>query len=315
MAQSVKSSEALVRRLESARTAIECEDFPTRAPESFIQRIQADDPTDPLLLQILPREEEFDCHDAYQTDPLEEQKQSSLPGLIEKYQGRVLITLTGACAIHCRYCFRRHFPYADNIMKASRWQTILEYLQQHSSISEVIFSGGDPLSLSDDQLSAYVEDLQDIPSLRRLRIHSRLPLVIPNRVNEDLLAWIKKSTLQVIMVLHINHSQEMDQAFFQAVQQLKSAGVALFNQTVLLRDINDDAETLISLSENLFAHGIQPYYIHLLDKVQGAAHFDVPLEKARELYQELKRRLPGYLLPRMVREQAGVPFKQDLLEL
>ncbi|NOX08369.1 MAG: EF-P beta-lysylation protein EpmB [Gammaproteobacteria bacterium] len=287
-------------------------DFPLRASHAYIRRIEKGNPDDPLLRQILPTLDETIIHPDYQTDPLSEQEQMPVPGLLHKYHGRVLLTLTGACAIHCRYCFRRHFPYNKTNPATDNWAEALNYIQTHPEIKEVILSGGDPLSISDRRLQALSQRLDNIPHLQRLRIHSRHPIVLPERINEELLIWLRQSRLQTIMVIHSNHVNEIDQAVKDGLDQLNQAGVTLLNQSVLLKGVNDNSQTLIELSERLLNCKVQPYYLHQLDPVQGAAHFAVSDEHARELIQELHQRLPGYLLPRLVREYAGEPGKTPL---
>lgn len=287
-------------------------DFPLRASHAYIQRIEKGNINDPLLRQILPTLAETRIHPDYHTDPLSEQEHMPVPGLLHKYHGRVLLTLTGACAIHCRYCFRRHFPYNKTNPATDNWSQALNYIQTHPEIKEVILSGGDPLSISDRRLQALSQQLDDIPHLQRLRIHSRHPIVLPERIDEQLLDWLKQSRLQTIMVIHSNHANEIDQQVEDALDRLKQAGVTLLNQSVLLKGVNDNSQTLITLSERLLSCGVQPYYLHQLDPVQGAAHFAVSDEHARELMQQLHQQLPGYLLPRLVREYAGEPGKIPL---
>jgi EF-P beta-lysylation protein EpmB len=229
--------------------------------------------------------------------------------MLQKYQGRALLVTTGACAVHCRYCFRRHFPYADSNPLASQWQQTIEQIQHDQSINEVILSGGDPLSLSDDKLSRLVEDLSAIPHLKRLRIHTRLPVVLPERIDERLLAWLQRCPLKVVMVIHANHANEIDNEAEQALASLQKAGCQLLNQAVLLKGVNDSAAALVALSERLSEVDVMPYYLHLLDKVAGAQHFDVPEQEALELIAAIRTQLPGYLVPRLVREIQGEASK------
>ncbi|RMD71627.1 MAG: EF-P beta-lysylation protein EpmB, partial [Gammaproteobacteria bacterium] len=239
-------------------------------------------------------------------DPLAEGRAMAAPGLLHKYRGRVLLTLTGACAIHCRYCFRRHFPYARS-NPLGQWPGVLDYLARDPSIQEVILSGGDPLMFSDAKLERIIQDLEGIRHIRRLRLHTRLPVVIPQRVTEKLRRCLTQTRFQGIMVLHINHPNEIDDNLKEALGTLR--GVCMLNQSVLLRGINDSRTTLKVLSEKLFEAGVLPYYLHLLDKVQGAAHFDVPEARARQLMEALSASLPGYLVPRLVKEEGGAPAK------
>jgi EF-P beta-lysylation protein EpmB len=267
------------------------------------------DANDPLLRQVFPLIDENSEVEGFSTDPVGDHLAISSPGILHKYQGRALLLTTGACAIHCRYCFRRHFPYSESNPLASQWQQSIAALQSDSSIREVIFSGGDPLALTDAKLATMVEDLQKIPHIKRLRIHTRLPLVLPKRVTQSLLNWISSSRLRVVMVIHANHANEIDAETAEALTQLRNAGCELLNQAVLLRGINDDAESLIALSERLSDVQVLPYYLHLLDKVQGASHFDVDEEKGIALITEMRRELPGYLVPRLVHEQQGEASK------
>lgn len=286
--------------------------FPLRVPRGFVARMRKGDPHDPLLRQVLPLAEECLTAEGFGADPVGDLAAMAVPGLLHKYQARVLLTVTGACAVHCRYCFRRHFPYADANPAADRWQAALEYIAGDDSITEVILSGGDPLVLSDRRLAELVRQLEAIPHLRRLRLHTRLPIVLPERVNDELLAWLGDTRLKPVIVVHANHAQELDGPVRAALARLKAAGAELLNQSVLLRGVNDGADALVDLSEALFDAGTLPYYLHLLDKVQGAAHFEVDESVARRLMQELQARLPGYLVPRLVREVPGGPGKLAL---
>jgi EF-P beta-lysylation protein EpmB len=231
------------------------------------------------------------------------------PGVLHKYGGRALLIATGTCGIHCRYCFRRHFPYADSGIGRDRWQQALTYLQQTDQIKEIILSGGDPLILSDDRLAALIDALQQIPHLQRLRIHSRLPVIIPDRLTDRLTELMASQRLLTTLVLHVNHAREISDPLVAALNRIRSRGVTLLNQSVLLRGVNDTAETLCELSEALFSSGTLPYYLHLLDRVQGAAHFEVPEDEALRLHQRIRLRLPGYLLPRLVRDTPGAQSK------
>ncbi|MGC1854138.1 MAG: EF-P beta-lysylation protein EpmB [Candidatus Aquirickettsiella sp.] len=287
--------------------------FPLRVPASFVARMQKSNPYDPLLQQVLPLAAEEIMSFGYSQDPLLEQSVNPLPGLLHKYHGRVLLTITGACAINCRYCFRRHFPYTENISGGKAWQNILEYIAADSSIHEVIFSGGDPLLAPDHYLRKCAEDLADIAHVNTLRIHSRLPIVLPERITTDFLNWISSTRLQTILVTHSNHANECDDSVQRAIEKLRARKIIVLNQAVLLKGVNDSVEVLINLSQRLFACGILPYYLHLLDKVQGAAHFAVPEEKAKQLMAALRERLPGYLVPKCVVEQAGASSKLPVI--
>lgn len=283
--------------------------FALRVPLGYLQRMRYGDRQDPLLRQVLPVGEEANSAPGFVADPVGDHDSLHAGGVIHKYHGRALLIATGACAIHCRYCFRRHFPYAEANASSGQWQTALAYLRADPSISEVILSGGDPLSLNDRRLAQLADELAAIPHLKRLRIHSRLPVVLPSRVDSALLDWFAHNRLQPVMVIHANHPSELDASVKEAMQRLNGAGVRVFNQAVLLRGVNDQTSVLASLSEQLFDMGVQPYYLHLLDRVQGAQHFEVSEHKARALMQSLTKQLPGYLLPRLVREIAGEPSK------
>ena len=283
--------------------------FPLRVPHGFVARMRVGDPHDPLLRQVLPLAEECVTAPGFATDPVGDAAAMTVPGVLHKYRGRVLLTATGACAVHCRYCFRRHFRYADANPAADHWQAALGYIAGDVSISEVILSGGDPLTLSDRRLGELTDALAAIPHVQRLRIHTRLPIVLPERVDDGLLAWLGNLRLPGVVVVHVNHANELDAAVKAALARLKDAGVQLLNQSVLLRGVNDSGAALAALSEALFACGVLPYYLHLLDKVQGAAHFDVPETAASAIVTEMQGRLPGYLVPRLVRELPGAPAK------
>lgn len=287
--------------------------FPLRVPHSFIARMEPGNPSDPLLLQVLPLHQETMPVEGYTHDPVADLSASPLPGLIQKYSGRVLLISTGACAIHCRYCFRRHFPYPQQQVNERQWAAVMDYLRNQTTISEVIFSGGDPFSLTDERISAMVEDLSALNHIKRLRWHTRLPVVIPNRITESLIRALSASGIATIVVLHINHANEIDQHLRTQLLRLKQAGFTLLNQSVLLRGVNDDSQCLIDLSEALFTAGVLPYYLHLLDKVQGAAHFDVNEKDAIQLMTRVRGVLPGYLLPQLVREIPGETSKIPLL--
>lgn len=279
--------------------------FPLRVPLGFIKRMEAGNPDDPLLKQVLPVIDEEKIQPGFSTDPLAEKHYNPVPGIIHKYHGRVLLITTPVCAINCRYCFRRHFPYSDNNPGKQQWLASLAYISADSSISEVILSGGDPLATDDQHLGWLVSEIGKIPHVKRLRIHSRLPVVIPSRIDERCLAWMADTRLQLCMVLHINHSNEIDDDVIAAISKLRLAGVAVLNQSVLLQGVNDSVETLSKLSENLFAAGVIPYYLHLLDPVSGAGHFLCQEQQVSVIYRQLQSQLPGYLLPRLVRDIPG----------
>ena len=285
-------------------------DFTLKVPLAFARRMRMGDPRDPLLLQVLASGEETREVEGYSADPVGELGENiPRPGIIHKYRGRALLVVTGACAINCRYCFRRHFPYGDNRNNRNKWREVLDYVRNDNSIEEVIFSGGDPLVASDALLTELTGHVAAIPHVRRLRIHSRLPIVLPERVTANLLDAICQPGLQTVMVVHANHAQELDDDVARATAAMRSRDITVLNQSVLLRGINDDAGVLADLSEGLFAIGILPYYLHLMDKVQGAAHFDLPEAGASQLMTSLAARLPGYLVPRLVREDPGALAK------
>jgi EF-P beta-lysylation protein EpmB len=281
------------------------EQFPLRVPRSFAAAITTGDPADPLLRQVLPVAAEDLVVEGFGADPLGEARRQPAPGLLAKYPGRVLLVATGACAIHCRYCFRRHFPYAEYNPSQQDWQAALAVIRGDESISEVILSGGDPLSLPDARLSQLVNRLEAIPHLQRLRLHTRMPVVVPERVTEALLALLTGTRLRTVVVIHANHAREIGDAAAHALDELYRRGLTLLNQSVLLKGVNDDAPVLAELSERLFQVHVLPYYLHMLDPVAGAAHFRVDDQRARAIMQELRRLIPGYLVPRLVREQEG----------
>lgn len=299
------SSQLLPAALAASRS------FRLRVPRGFVARMRRGDPHDPLLRQVLPLGEETRAYEGYSTDPLQELDAMPVPGVLHKYQGRVLLTATGACAVHCRYCFRRHYPYADANPQREQRQT-LDYLRSRAEIREVILSGGDPLTLGDNRLGRLVGAIEEIPHIRRLRIHSRVPVVLPERVDDDLLAWLRSTRLRVALVIHCNHANEIDASVEAAMRRLHGAGASLLNQSVLLRGVNDSTMVLTDLSERLFTAGVMPYYLHQLDPVQGAAHFSVPDDQAKSLVSQLANELPGYLVPRLVRELANQPAKTPL---
>ena len=285
--------------------------FPVRVPRPFIKKMQQGDFNDPLLKQVMPLSDEFLLSPGFVTDPLAEHE-SKVEGLLHKYKHRVLLIVKAGCAINCRYCFRRHFPYADNSPNKERWQYALDYIEKNKEITEVIFSGGDPLMASDNHLAWLVNKIEQIPHVKRLRIHTRLPVVIPQRVTPALVALLKNTRLKATMVLHINHGNEIDTALANALEPLREARIPLFNQSVLLQGINNQVDILAELSEKLFDIGIQPYYLHMFDQVQGAAHFDVNEQQAINIFKELMTVLPGFLMPKLVREIAGEANKTPI---
>ncbi len=286
--------------------------FALRVPRSFVARMQKSDPNDPLLRQVLPIGDELQLTPGYSMDALGEKQANPVPGLLHKYHGRVLILVAGSCAVNCRFCFRRHFSYSENQIDKKNGQRILDYIQADSSIREVIYSGGDPLVSKDKHLAEWTSQVAQIPHVTRLRIHTRLPIVIPERVTDEMLQWLTQSRLRPTVVLHCNHGNEINAEVSSAVHRLRQAGITVLNQSTLLKGVNDTVSALVMLSEKLFAAGILPYYLNLLDSVQGAAHFAVSEDHARFLHAELLAQLPGYLVPKLVREQAGASSKLPL---
>ena len=289
--------------LPAAESAAEL--FGLRVPREFIARMEVGNVNDPLLRQILPIHLEHAEVPGYSNDPLEEASASPVPGLVHKYKDRVLLITSGACAINCRYCFRRHYPYEDNQLGGAQWQLALQYIRENTDLKEVIFSGGDPLVTSDTRLLKMLIDLESIEHLERVRFHTRFPVVIPARITEQFCQILANTRLNSVLVLHINHSNEIDIALGDAISKLKLAGTTVLNQAVLLKGVNDTANELANLSRKLFNHGALPYYLFLFDPVAGASHFDVGDEKGLALYKELQAELPGYLLPKLAKEIPG----------
>jgi EF-P beta-lysylation protein EpmB len=317
LAQAVTSADELVHALgldpallPAARAA--AERFSLRVPRGFVARMRYGDANDPLLQQVLPIAAEADLVPSYGPDPVGEAAARRAPGLLQKYRGRALLITTSACAIHCRYCFRREFDYAGQSGDGVRFREALDAIASDPSLEEIILSGGDPLSLGDSRLTSLTDELAKIPHVRRLRLHTRQPVVLPSRVDAGLIHWLKRLPWPVVFVLHTNHANEIDDSVREACARLRAHGVTLLNQTVLLKGINDDASTLSALSRALFDAGVLPYYLHVLDRVTGAAHFDLPEQRAQEIAGELAAHLPGYLVPRLVREVEGAPAKLSL---
>jgi EF-P beta-lysylation protein EpmB len=282
--------------------------FRLLVPRGFVGRIGRGDPDDPLLRQIMPTAAELASPEGYSADPLGEQRTLDTPGLLRKYHGRALLVTTGACAVHCRYCFRREFPYGSGAAGGAQ-QAALDAIAADASITEVILSGGDPLALTTSRLERLSARLSSIGHLRRLRLHTRAPIVLPERVDEGLCAWLAALPWPCVIVLHCNHAHEIDTSVREACARLRASGATLLNQSVLLAGVNDSGAALEALSEALWSAGVLPYYLHLLDRVRGAAHFEVSEPRARALVADAAARLPGYLLPRLVREVPGAPGK------
>lgn len=283
--------------------------FATRVPRAFAQRMRAKDANDPLLRQVLATSDEHQQAPGFVEDPVGDLNAVSHKGLIHKYHGRVLLMATGVCAVNCRYCFRRSFPYGEHGLSKTDRQKLIDHIRNDSSIEEVIFSGGDPLMLNDQMLASWIHELDAIPHLKRLRFHSRLPIVLPDRIDQGFLALFENIRLQTVMVVHANHAQELSDSVSSAIQKLKQANFTVLNQSVLLAGINDEINILTELSQKLFAIGVLPYYIHSLDRVIGASHFLVSTARAIDLHKQLMARLPGYLVPKLVQEQAGEASK------
>ncbi len=304
----VRSGAELRRRLElpqeEAATG-SVEDFPVFVPPSYMGRIRPGDLADPLLRQVLPVDAELNEVEGFSRDPVGDAAATLQAGVLQKYAGRALLITTGVCAVHCRYCFRRHFPYEESPHSEAAWDQALASIASDETIHEVILSGGDPLMLVDSRLASLAEKIATIPHVVRLRIHTRLPIMIPSRITGELVEWLTGSRLTPIMVIHANHAQELDNEVASAMARLQQAGVMLLNQAVLLRGVNDSVDAQAALGERLIAIGVVPYYLHQLDRVQRAAHFEVPIAEGQEIVAALRARLPGYAVPRYVQEIAG----------
>jgi EF-P beta-lysylation protein EpmB len=312
LADSLTTSNQLLSRLglmaDQVQSVDQSPDFPVRVPEPFVTRMVPGDPHDPLLRQVLAVADERHAMPGFVKDPLDE-LEGPMPGVLHKYRSRVLVIYRGGCAINCRYCFRRHFPYQENTLTARDIDGLVSYLKAHPEVNEVILSGGDPLMADDQALSGLFVRLESVSSIHRLRIHTRLPIVIPERVTDLLCQAIATTALPVVMVLHSNHANEIDQSVMDAVSQLRAVCRSVLNQSVILKGINDSADVLIALSERLFEAGIDPYYLNVLDRVSGAHHFDVSDLEVAALHQALLNALPGYLVPKLVREVPGIGHK------
>jgi L-lysine 2,3-aminomutase len=285
------------------------DEFPLKVPRPFVARMERGNWQDPLLLQVWPSMQEQQRHTDFVNDPLAEAAANPLPGLLHKYHGRVLLTAAPHCAIHCRYCFRRHFDYQHNSPSRRQWQHALDYIAADSTIEEVILSGGDPLAVADRQLRWLIEQLGEIPHLTTLRVHTRLPIVIPQRITPALIELLSQSRLRCTMVVHCNHARELDHTVAEAISKLASNGITLLNQSVLLADVNDNLLALTELSKALFSLHVLPYYLHLPDRVAGTRHFHVDAPRGVELVTQMRAGLPGYLVPRLVQEEPGAAGK------
>lgn len=309
--ESLLSQLSLDKNVISANMLAAKKQFALRVPLSFVSRMEKGNPNDPLLRQVLCDAQEMNMVEGYSADPLLEQG-NEVPGLLHKYHNRALLITKTNCAINCRYCFRRHFPYQENSGNKTNLSRALEYIRQHTQLNEIILSGGDPLMAKDHELQWLIEQLETIPHVSRLRIHTRLAIVIPNRITDGFCQLLQQSRLDTILVTHINHPNEIDQTVINAMQKLKQHQVTLLNQSVLLKAINDDAKILADLSNKLFSAGILPYYLHVLDKVQGAAHFLVNDQTAQALMRQLAIQVSGYLVPKLAREVGGEKNKRVL---
>ncbi len=317
LARAIRQPAELLRRLDLSEHLLpealqSHQEFPLLVPESFLNRMQPGNPNDPLLLQVLPAADEQAVQPGFHIDAVGDEAAELTPGLLQKYTGRALMITLGQCAVHCRYCFRRHYPYQTAPAARRQWQEALQSLEQHPQIEEIILSGGDPLILSDRKLGELLTELEALPQLTRLRIHSRLPIVLPSRVTTELLQRFQQSRLQVLLVVHANHFAEIAADCAEALKCLVRSGFPVLNQAVLLKGINDTANIQTELCRRLINLGVIPYYLHQLDRVQGAAHFETAETTGREIIETLKTRLPGYAIPRLVREIAGEKSKTEL---
>jgi len=286
--------------------------FPLLVPRGFADRMAKGDPRDPLLRQVWPDVSESVMQANEMSDPVGDLSARKVPGLLQKYQGRALVVATGACAVHCRYCFRQNFPYDESARSQDEWRAQLEAIRQDLSLHEVVLSGGDPLSLPDSVLEKRIADLGAVEHLATLRIHTRLPVVVPSRVTSELCRILSNTWLRKVVVLHANHASEIDASVVAAVSRLRDAGATVLNQSVLLAGVNDSAEALQNLSHALWNAGVLPYYLHALDRVRGSSRFSVPDDDGIRLIETLRARLPGYLVPRLVRELEGAESKTPL---
>ncbi len=320
LSQAFNQAEELLEYLEldiNAQTdfSLDSLGFSLKVPLAYARKMQKGNPDDPLLRQVMSQTREALQAPGYTTDPVGDLQSSQTPGLLHKYRGRVLLIATPACAVHCRYCFRRHFPYQQQHPENSQWQDALRYIREDTSIREVILSGGDPLVLSDSRLQQLIKRLEAIPHLSRLRIHTRLPVVLPDRITPQLIETLQNTRFATSIVIHANHAREIGSDETRVLRGLQAAGISLLNQAVLLNNVNSELSAQIELAEALYSAGVLPYYLHLLDPVQGAAHYETSLEHAQGLIRQMRAHLPGYLVPRLVREIAGENSKTPADEL
>ena len=316
MKNAIRTSQGLASALDLPLSEIDSGDatqpFPLFAPLPFVSRMEPGNIEDPLLRQVLPVAEEKIQAEGYLKDPLKEDQFSISPGLLHKYDSRALMIINGTCAVHCRYCFRRNFPYQESLQSTGDWDRAIQQIESDVSVHEIILSGGDPLTVVDDRLTELVQRLDQIQHLQRLRIHTRLPIVIPQRITGDLIETINETRMAITIVVHANHANEVDESVAHHLGRLSQTRATVLNQSVLLRGINDDPSELIELSQRLIACGTVPYYLHQLDPVIGAQHFHVPIQQGREIIKEMRTRISGYLVPRYVQERPGQPNKTPL---
>lgn len=312
-ANTVQDSQTLADILQiKLDTSQKFSNFPLKVPMNFVKKMQKGNPNDPLLLQILPTFAETIQVAGFVNDPLQEQSANPTKGIIHKYQSRVLLPITGACMVNCRYCFRQHFDYHENLPSQDDWQTMIDYIVKHADVNEVILSGGDPLSLSDRRLFDILQKLENLPQIKTIRLHTRVPMVIPERLSIELIERLASSRCQVVIVIHANHPNEIDEESCFYLQRAKNMGITLLNQTVLLKNINNHADILAKLNEKLWQAGVLPYYLHVLDKVAGASHFYIDDDEAVNIYWQLLAKCSGYLVPKLVREMPDKPFKTPI---
>lgn len=316
LTDAITSVDELLHELELEH--LECDplrdsSFRLLVPRAFVGKMRKRDATDPLLRQVLPLATEH-CVSGVM-DPVGDLDAMTTPGLLHKYKGRALLVATGACAIHCRYCFRRHFPYSDSNPGKQDWKPALDYLSDNKEIQEVILSGGDPLMLSNARLERLLRALETVPHIKWLRIHSRIPVVLPSRIDHGLVALLQELRFRTTLVIHANHANELATEEFEVLERLGSCGITLLNQSVLLKGVNDSTTALVALSRKLFDAGVLPYYLHMLDPVQGALHFDVGQDRAVALLESARAELPGYLTPRLVREIPGESSKTAIFTI
>ncbi len=318
LAQAIRDPEALIDYLELPKKPFynvlqAHKNHQLLAPLSYLDKIQKGNWDDPLLKQILPSENEILEVKGYVSDPVGDLSASLASGILQKYHGRALIITTGTCAVHCRYCFRKEYPYSDTKPATNNWQQVIETISNDPNLHEVILSGGDPLILSDQRLSSLCQQLAAIPHINTLRFHSRIPVILPQRIDTDFLHWFSALPVKKVVVIHANHANEIDALVGDKLRALANTGAIVLNQSVLLKGVNDSVEALENLSQQLFHYRTLPYYLHLLDKVTGTAHFDIPQQQALILMEQLRNRLPGYLVPKLVREVSGKRSKSPIV--